>query len=134
MAGAPIPCRDHASRMAELAVQMRDDLMATRSELPSPISVRIGIATGPAVAGIIGTSRFSYDVWGQTVNLAARLESHGIPGKILVCSATRALIVEDWQLTQQRRIDLKGIGPVDAWVLDGRRSEMPALIPAPERP
>jgi len=83
------------------------------------MQVRVGIASGPAVAGVIGREGFAYDLWGDTVNLASRLESHGEPGRILVSEATAAAL-DGYALDGPHRVDLKGKGPTPAWFLLGR--------------
>ena len=85
----------------------------------APMQVRVGIASGPAVAGVIGREGFAYDLWGDTVNLASRLESHGEPGRILVSEATAAAL-DGYALDGPHRVDLKGKGPTPAWFLLGR--------------
>ncbi|WP_299986011.1 adenylate/guanylate cyclase domain-containing protein [uncultured Ruegeria sp.] len=87
--GLPEPRSDHASSVADMALEMIETLKDFSAEIGDEVSVRIGIHTGPAVAGVIGTRKFFYDVWGDTVNLASRLESHGLPGKIQVSNETR---------------------------------------------
>jgi class 3 adenylate cyclase len=85
-----------------------------------PIEVRVGIATGPVVAGVIGRRRFAYDLWGDTVNLASRLESGGTPGRILVSEATYAALRDRYRFSDVRVVDLKGKGPTRARFLEGR--------------
>ena len=83
------------------------------------LSVRIGMATGPAVAGIVGTQRFSYDLWGRTMNVAAGLESQGTPGMIKVSGATCLKLSHLYDLHPCDPVDLPGIGSVEAWHLEG---------------
>jgi class 3 adenylate cyclase len=89
-----------------------------------PMRVRVGIASGPVVAGVIGHRKFAYDLWGDTVNLASRLESHGTPGRILVSEATATLLHGDYLLSETQVIDLKGRGPTPARFLLGRGGEI----------
>ena len=88
-AGLPQPRPDHAEAMAEFALAMLAALERVNRAAEVPFEIRIGIHTGPVVAGVIGVTQFLYDVWGETVNLASRLESHGLPGRIHVSEATR---------------------------------------------
>jgi class 3 adenylate cyclase len=87
--------------------------------MPS-LEFRMGINTGPVVAGVIGSTRLQYDVWGDTVNVASRLESHGSPGKIQIGPTTYAAIRDRFRCTHRGTIDIKGKAPVDAWFIDGR--------------
>jgi class 3 adenylate cyclase len=83
------------------------------------LAVRIGIHTGPVVAGVIGKRKFAYDLWGETVNTASRMESHGLPGEIQVTAAARAALGEAYQLEARGLIAVKGIGELPTWILKG---------------
>lgn len=120
-AGLPDPCPDHADRMADLALAMLPAVERLGRELGLPLGLRIGINSGPAVAGIIGTHKFSYDLWGDTVNVAARLEQHGTPGRIHVSQVTAGLLVPRYRTVHRGPIDIKGHGTVETCFLDGRR-------------
>jgi guanylate cyclase len=85
-----------------------------------PIQVRVGIASGPAVAGVIGQRKFAYDLWGDTVNLASRLQAFGQPGEILVSDATAALLGPGYAVGPGLMLDVKGRGPTRAHLLVGR--------------
>jgi len=85
-----------------------------------PMLVRVGVASGPAVAGVIGREKFAYDLWGDTVNLASRLESSGLPGKILVCDETVRLLASRYRLDAPMWLDVKGRGRTRAHILAGR--------------
>ena len=97
----------------------------TGAEWPGgdPIRVRIGVASGSAVAGVIGRERFAYDLWGDTVNLASRLESGGEPGRILVSQGTFERLEDRYRFEGPVLIDLKGKGPTEARFLIGRLGE-----------
>ena len=91
-AGVPDPCADHASRAARLALDMREAIMTTTIAGHGGIELRIGINSGPVTAGVIGTKRFLYDLWGDAVNTASRMESNGTPGQIQITRATYELL------------------------------------------
>ncbi|MGZ6545945.1 MAG: adenylate/guanylate cyclase domain-containing protein [Actinomycetota bacterium] len=123
VAGAPVPVARHA----EAAVAMASEILAASRSVrwPSgdPIVVRGGVATGPAVAGVIGERKFAYDVWGDTVNLASRLEEHGGPGQVLVSERAAEAVLDAYEFGPARTFDIKGKGPTPARVLLGRRGD-----------
>ena len=106
--------------MAELALGMLE-LAAGRS-LPDggPVRLRIGIASGPVVAGVIGRRRFSYDLWGDTVNTASRMETTGVPGCIQVTQRTRELLGERYLIRERGMIQVKGKGEMRTYFLSRR--------------
>jgi class 3 adenylate cyclase len=99
-----------------------------------PIVVRGGIATGPAVAGVIGDRRFAYDLWGDTVNLASRLEEYAEPGRILVSGSTAGEVADRYEFARAQVLDLKGKGPTPVRVLLGRRSDVPITVRSSSHP
>jgi class 3 adenylate cyclase len=117
VAGVPRPCSDHAASLAAMALEMRD------YSLTQPLELRIGLSSGPVVAGVIGRKKFQYDVWGEAVNAASRMESHGLPGQIQITAAAHELLRQDFLCRHRGRISVKGIGPMDTWLLLGRRGE-----------
>jgi class 3 adenylate cyclase len=90
-----------------------------------PLSFRLGINSGPAVAGVIGTRKFQYDIWGDTVNTASRMESHGEPGRIQISQATHELIADDFATTPRGPIEVKGKGTLNTYWLDVTRQGEP---------
>jgi adenylate cyclase len=122
-AGVPNAQPDHARRTALLALDMRD-VVATSSVAVRPgLELRIGINSGPVVAGVIGTKRFLYDLWGDAVNTASRMESHGTPGEIQITRSTYDLLQDEFVCTPRGTILVKGKGQMETWFLQGRRSD-----------
>lgn len=117
-AGVPFPRDDHAAALVGLAI----DMQARFSELPpvhgQQVSFRIGINSGPVVGGVIGTYKFQYDIWGDTVNTAARMESHGAPGRIHISQQTYDLIKNEFECEPRGAMDIKGKGQMDTWFVD----------------
>lgn len=116
--GIPVPRRDHVKAVANLALAMRDEMLKMNKEEPNPLSVRIGIHSGSVVAGIIGTKKFAYDLWGDTVNTASRLESNGIPGNILTSEATYFTLRDNYLLRPNGPLKLKGKGEEMTYILE----------------
>jgi guanylate cyclase len=120
-AGVPVARPDHAKAIAELALRIRDHA-ATSPVDGRPLSFRIGIHSGPVTAGIIGTHKFSYDLWGDTVNVASRMESGGVPGAIQISAATRDLIAEEYVCDPRGLVPVKGKDEMEAYLLVSRRA------------
>jgi class 3 adenylate cyclase len=110
---------DHAQTIAEMALAMQRRIRSFGEELGEPLSLRIGIHTGPVVAGVIGKRKFIYDVWGDTVNTASRMESHSEPGKIQVTKDTHALLEGRYDFEPRGEIEIKGKGKMSTWFLVG---------------
>jgi class 3 adenylate cyclase len=119
VAGLPQPDSDHAASLAELALDMQRTLARLSPSWPSPIAMRIGIASGPVVAGVIGQRKFTYDLWGDTVNTASRMESHGRPHRIQVSASTHDLLEGRYSFSDPQVVDVKGKGPMTTYFLLG---------------
>ena len=122
VSGAPEPRADHAQVMAQLALDFMQALIAIREETGIDMQLRVGIHTGPVIAGVIGTVRFSYDVWGDTVNTASRMESQGEPGRIHVSAETMQRLSGVFALERRGSVDIKGKGPMETWWLQEQES------------
>ena len=121
-AGVPRPRSDHAHEMARLALEMNAFLNGRPvDERPRP-EFRIGMNCGPVVGGVIGQKKFHYDIWGDAVNIASRMESHGVPGKVHITRDLYELLKEDFISTPRGVIDVKGKGPMETWFLEGERA------------
>jgi len=118
--GVPDPRPDHAAAIVEMALAMVDATeIATRAlgVLGQPLRVRIGIHTGPLVAGVLGTNKLIYDVWGDTVNIASRMEKYGEPGRVHISAATRALLGDRYRVECRGEIEVKGKGKMQTYFL-----------------
>ncbi|MBI5801867.1 MAG: response regulator [Verrucomicrobia bacterium] len=119
--GLPLPRGDHADAVAAMALEMIEDVARINEKNQRQISIRIGINTGPVVAGVIGRKKFTYDLWGDTVNLASRMESSGLPNSIHVSPSTRAALTGKFTLTERGLVLCKGVGEITTWFLTGRK-------------
>ena len=121
--GLPEPRRDHAEAVVAMAVDMQKEIGRFTWPSGDPLVLRVGVNTGPAVAGVIGTSKFAYDLWGDTVNVASRMESHGTVGGIQVTESTYQHIRRRHRGTP-RTIDVKGKGLMSVYLLEtnGKRA------------
>ncbi len=118
--GVPVPRDDHAHALASMALDMVRYQPPARVGI-QPLVFRLGMSSGPAVAGVIGKAKFQYDVWGDTVNTASRMESHGVPGRIQISQATHHLIRDHFVCEHRGVVDVKGAGELDTWFLVGPR-------------
>ena len=108
--GVPVPQPDHAERVAEMALSLLDEVRDLGRENACPFELRIGIDTGPLVAGVIGMKKFSYDLWGDTVNTASRMQSHAAPGEIMVTASTFQRLRDGYLFDGPRMVAVKGKG------------------------
>ena len=120
--GIPLQRDDHAQAVADVALQMITALDRMNAANGTDLKMRIGINTGPIVAGVIGKRKFTYDLWGDTVNVASRMESSGLPGEIHVSENTYQALKDDFVLVERGIIQCKGIGDVKTFFLKERRT------------
>jgi class 3 adenylate cyclase len=128
--GMPERSDDHTARVAEMALDLADAVGRIESAVTYGVRFRIGIHCGPVVAGVIGTKKFIYDVWGDTVNLASRMESHGQPGRVQVSFAVKERLGDAFRVEPRGLVDIKGKGPTPTWFIAARTDAASARIPA----
>ena len=116
--GLTDPAPDHTARVARMAIALAARVASIPAAARLGIRFRVGINCGPVVAGVIGTKKFIYDIWGDTVNLASRMESSGVPGRIQVSAAVEERLRTGFRLSARGLVDVKGKGPIPTWFLD----------------
>ncbi len=121
ISGAPVVCADHAQRIANMALDMNVALKEVSIISGINLNMRIGINTGPVVAGVIGSAKFSYDLWGDTVNMASRMESTGLLGAIQVSQTTQDALQHAYDFTHRAGVEVKGKGKIDTYILQGQK-------------
>lgn len=117
-AGLPVPRPDHAESIARFAIDLFTEIESIQEMVEGPINLRVGIDSGPVIAGIIGRNKFSYDLWGDTVNIASRMESNGLAGKIQVSENTWNILKDKFTFTERGEIEIKGKGSMRSWILE----------------
>jgi class 3 adenylate cyclase len=118
--GLPRPCPEHADKMAQMALRMRDATVQYGKKKGLNLRLRIGLNSGPVVAGVIGATKFIYDLWGDTVNLASRMESTGIPGEIQVTRNVYERLKNTYEFESRGVVQVKGKGEIETWLLHGQ--------------
>jgi adenylate cyclase len=103
-----------------MALAMVDETARIAAELGHPLDVRVGIHSGSAMAGVIGRRKFAYDLWGDAVNVASRMESHGVPGRVHVSEAVEAALRDEYRFEERGIIEVKGLGQMRTYFLLGR--------------
>ena len=118
--GVPVPRSDHAHALAGMALEMISHVSQQPPGHDVKLQFRLGMNSGPAVAGVIGRQKFHYDLWGDAVNTASRMESHGVPGKIQIARPTYDLIRDDFVCVPRGLVDVKGKGQMETWFVESR--------------
>jgi len=127
-AGVPVPRPDHARALALMALDMLEGVRSDPQVAGLGFDLRIGLNSGSVVAGVIGRKRFLYDLWGDAVNMASRMEAHGSAGRIQITRPTYELLAEEFECEPRGVISVKGKGEVEAWYLLGRKGERHSAI------
>lgn len=117
MKSAPAAADDHAAQAAQLAREMMDALNEFNERTGSSLQLRIGIASGAAMAAVIGKRQYLYDLWGDAVAIAARMESHGVAGRVHLSESTQRLLDESFALEARGALDVEGLGEVQTWFM-----------------
>jgi adenylate cyclase len=125
-AGVPRPRPDHARALALMALDMMEAMRSNDKVGQLGLELRVGINSGPVVAGVIGRKRFLYDLWGDAVNTASRMESHGTPGRIQITRSTYELLADEFDCEPRGPIAVKGKGEIEAWYLIRPRGDRPS--------
>jgi class 3 adenylate cyclase len=119
--GAPEPREDHAQAVVNVAFAMLSAIQSINDQHGTQLQIRVGVNSGPVVAGVIGMHKFTYDLWGNTVNVASRMESTGAEGKIHISPSTAERLDNKFVLQERGAITIKGIGPLETFFVQGQR-------------
>jgi adenylate cyclase len=122
VSGLPEPCADHTERMVTMALRLMEIAREFGEKHSKPVRLRIGINTGPVVAGVIGHNKFSYDLWGDTVNVASRMESHGLPDTIQVTRSVIEKLRDRYPFERRGHVEVKGKGTIETWTLSCKQA------------
>jgi adenylate cyclase len=125
-AGLPTRAANHAERAAHMAMDMLEVMDRFNAKNNYHLDIRIGISTGAAVAGVIGKRKFLYDLWGDVVNTASRMESHGVAGRIQITDSTRLCLGDTFHLENRGSIEVKGKGDMNTWFISSRNDALTA--------
>jgi class 3 adenylate cyclase len=117
VAGAPTPRADHARAAVEMAIEMHRAVSRLGGLRRRGLRLRVGVASGPLTAGVIGEDKWAYDIWGDTVNVAARMESYGVPGMVQLAASTRELLDDTFPIAL-RTVEVKGKGVMATYLID----------------
>jgi class 3 adenylate cyclase len=120
-AGLPEPMDDHVAVTADLALSMQQEAALLTTELREPLSLRVGMHTGALVAGVVGTRRLAYDLWGDTVNVAAHMESSSVAGSIQVSRSVYERLKDRYLFERRGEFYVRGAGQIETYLLKGRR-------------
>lgn len=131
--GLPMPRKDHADAIAQMALDMQQAIAEFNLNQGTNFNLRIGINTGPVVAGVIGTKKFTYDLWGDAVNTASRMESHGLAGTIQVTETTYDLLRDKFLFEERGIINIKGKGEMKTYLLTGKKVYLFCRIPVRQK-
>jgi adenylate cyclase len=115
--GAPEPDNFHAENVASFALEILGIIEKYKIKYNLPLEIRVGINSGDAIAGVIGKKKFIYDLWGDSVNIASRMESYGVPGKIQVTEFTHSLLKGKFQFEEIKTLEVKGLGTIKSYML-----------------
>jgi class 3 adenylate cyclase len=121
--GVPEARTDHAVAVAEMALAMLEEVETAGRAVGQPLRLRIGLNTGPLIAGVLGTHKFVYDVWGDTVNTAKRMESHGAPGRVHVSETTRQALGDTFRFEPRGLLEVKGKGSMETFFVHRRKEK-----------
>lgn len=127
VSGLPLPQPDHAERVVRMALRLLEEVQFLGRHHGWPCQLRVGVATGPVVAGVIGMRKFSYDLWGDTVNTASRMQSHAAPGEIRVTEATFQRLADRFAFDGPHMLSVKGKGLLPTYVVAGMSSGPPSV-------